>query len=351
MPKTRAYAALSPTTPLVPFEIDRREPGPTDVLIDIAYCGVCHSDLHQVRDEWGGSHLPDGAGPRDRRQGRRASAAAVKRFKVGDLVGRGLHGRLLPHLRQLPARPRAVLREGRGLHLQRHRDGPEDPDLRRLLDAASWWTRRSSSGSRRSWTSPAPRRCSAPASPPTRRSATGRRRQGDQVGVVGLGGLGHMAVKLAAAMGAEVTMLSTSKSKEADARRLGAHRLRAHLRRRPPSRSWRGASISSSTPSPRRTTTTPTSACSGWTAPWCCWACPPSRRRWRAFALIGGRRRPGRLAHRRHRRDPGDARLLRRARHHRPTSRSSRSQKVNEAYDRMLKNDVRYRFVLDMATL
>ena len=58
MLKTPAYAAILPKTPLGPFSIERREPGPHDVLIDILYCGVCHSDIHQVRAEWGGEVFP-----------------------------------------------------------------------------------------------------------------------------------------------------------------------------------------------------------------------------------------------------------------------------------------------------
>lgn len=58
MLKTKAYATQSPTSPLAPFEISRREPGDHDVLIEIAFCGVCHSDIHQARDEWGGSVFP-----------------------------------------------------------------------------------------------------------------------------------------------------------------------------------------------------------------------------------------------------------------------------------------------------
>ena len=74
MLKTSAYAAASATTPLRPFFIERREAGPHDVLIDILYCGVCHSDVHQVRDEWGGAIFPDGA---------RATRSSARSAEVG----------------------------------------------------------------------------------------------------------------------------------------------------------------------------------------------------------------------------------------------------------------------------
>src|SRR2546430_271105 len=88
MLKTPAYAAQSPTRPLAPFAIERREPGPRDVMIDILYCGVCHSDIHQARDEWGGSAFPMVPGHeivgRVRQVGRE-----VTKFSPGDLAGVG----------------------------------------------------------------------------------------------------------------------------------------------------------------------------------------------------------------------------------------------------------------------
>ncbi|MDR3672810.1 MAG: alcohol dehydrogenase catalytic domain-containing protein, partial [Holophaga sp.] len=83
---TKAYAAPGAAKPLEPFEFDRREVGPQDVLIDIAYCGVCHSDIHQVKDEWGGSLFP--MVPGHEIVGRVAQVGAqVKGFKPGDLAG------------------------------------------------------------------------------------------------------------------------------------------------------------------------------------------------------------------------------------------------------------------------
>src|SRR5437879_7481953 len=88
MLRTRGYAARGPTTPLQPFEFERREPGPHDVVIDILYCGVCHSDIHQARDEWGGSIFP--MVPGHEIVGKISKVGSeVKKFKVGDLAGVG----------------------------------------------------------------------------------------------------------------------------------------------------------------------------------------------------------------------------------------------------------------------
>ena len=88
MLQTRAYAAQSSDSPLTPFKIDRRSPGSTDVALDILYCGVCHSDLHTARGEWGGTTYP--CVPGHEIVGRvTAVGNKVSRFKVGELVGVG----------------------------------------------------------------------------------------------------------------------------------------------------------------------------------------------------------------------------------------------------------------------
>src|SRR5512142_1254612 len=85
---TRGYAAKSPTSILEPFTFQRRDPGPHDVLVDILYCGVCHSDIHQARDEWGGAIFPMVPGHEIVGRVQRVGNA-VTRFKVGDLAGVG----------------------------------------------------------------------------------------------------------------------------------------------------------------------------------------------------------------------------------------------------------------------
>jgi uncharacterized zinc-type alcohol dehydrogenase-like protein len=218
--KTRAYAALSATTALEPFEISRREPGALDVAIDILFCGVCHSDIHQARGEWNNSQFPMVPGHeiigRVARVGDRVTTVAVD-----DLVGVGC---IVDSCRTC---------------------GPCRRDHEQFCAAGPAWTYNSTEMDR---TTPihggysqhvvvterfvaklpagldpaaaAPLLCAGITTySPLRQWDC---KPGDRVAVVGLGGLGHMAVKFAAALGAEVTVLSRSAAKAADARRLGA---------------------------------------------------------------------------------------------------------------------------------
>jgi uncharacterized zinc-type alcohol dehydrogenase-like protein len=217
---TKAYAAPAAAKPLGPFELDRRGVGPHDILIEIAFCGVCHSDIHQVRDEWGGSIFP--MVPGHEIVGRVAQVGAqVKGFKTGDLAGVGCmvdSCRTCPScardLEQFCQKGAAFTYNGTEMDRSTRTYGGYSNNivvneafalhLSEKLDLAGT----------------APLLCAGITTySPLRHWNT---KKGDKVGVVGLGGLGHMAVKLAAAMGAEVTMLSTSAGKEADARRLGA---------------------------------------------------------------------------------------------------------------------------------
>ena len=131
--RVAAYVARAAGAALAPFTIDRRDPGPRDVAIDALFCGVCHSDVHQARDEWGGGIFPMVPGHeivgRVTRVGREAT-----RFKAGDLVGVGCMVDSCGRCEHCRAGTEQFCVEGVGAHLQRHGDGPEDADLRRLFE-------------------------------------------------------------------------------------------------------------------------------------------------------------------------------------------------------------------------
>ncbi len=221
MTTAKVYAAASATSPLAPFQIERRATGLHDVQIEIAYCGICHSDLHQVRNEWGNSTYP--MVPGHEIVGRvTAVGAHVKGLKVGDLAGVGClvdSCRACPscqrHLEQFCEKGAAFSYNGTEMDRTTPTYGGYSSSV--VVDEA--FTLKISP--KLDLAATAPLLCAGITTySPLRHWKT---KKGDKVGVVGLGGLGHMAVKIAAAMGAEVTMLSTSKAKEADARKLGAH--------------------------------------------------------------------------------------------------------------------------------
>lgn len=216
----KAYAAKAPGAALGPFEIPRREPKANDVVIDIKYCGVCHSDLHQVRDEWGGAIFP--MVPGHEIAGVVESIGdKVTKFKVGDHVGVGCIVDSCRECNSCKDGLEQYCEEGLvGTYNALERDGKtptyggystkvvvDENYVVRIpeslpLDAA------------------APLLCAGITTySPLKHWGCG---PGKQVAVVGLGGLGHMAVKLAKAMGADVTVLSQSLKKKEDGMRLGA---------------------------------------------------------------------------------------------------------------------------------
>ena len=258
---TRGYAAQSATAPLEPFSLRAPRAG-----------SPRRADRHPLLrrlplrpapgpQRVAGHHVSHRAGARDRRPGERGGRRGHQ-LQGRRRRGRRLHGRLLPAPARLPRRARAVLRERHRVHLQQpgqHGTAarptaatPSSIVVDETLRAAH---------PRQAGPRPRPRRCCAPASPRTRRCATGRWARAQKVGVVGLGGLGHMGVKLAHAMGAHVVLFTTSPGKKEDAQRLGAARGRGleeiadEL-----NAACRAASTSSSTRSRRRTISTPTSA-------------------------------------------------------------------------------------------
>ncbi len=220
MLKTPAYAAASAKSPLAPYSIERRQPGPNDVLIDILYCGVCHSDIHQARGEWGQSSFPMVPGHeivgRVKQVGER-----VGKFKVGDLAGVGC---FVDSCRECDPCRRGLeqfCEKGAAFtynSTEMDRRTPTYGGYSTQIVVAERYTLKIPAGLDPAGA--APLLCAGITTYSPLRQWNCKK--GDRVAVVGLGGLGHMAVKLAASMGAEVTVLSTSRSKEADARRLGA---------------------------------------------------------------------------------------------------------------------------------
>lgn len=221
MTLAKAYAATSATAPLGPYQFERRAVGPHDVQIEIAYCGICHSDLHQVRNEWGNSAYP--MVPGHEIVGKvTAIGAHVKGFKVGDLAGVGC---LVDSCRTCPSCQRQLEQFcEKGAAFSYNSTEMDRKTITQGGYSSSIVTDEAFTlkiSPKLDLAAAAPLLCAGITTySPLRHWKT---KAGDKVGVVGLGGLGHMAVKIAAAMGAEVTMLSTSKSKEADARKLGAH--------------------------------------------------------------------------------------------------------------------------------
>jgi uncharacterized zinc-type alcohol dehydrogenase-like protein len=219
----RAYAAPSPTEPLGLFRFDRRSPRSDDVVIDILYCGVCHSDLHNARNDWNNARYP--MVPGHEIIGRvREVGPGVTRFAVGQLVGVGCMVDSCQHC------------------------GPCGKGWEQYCEKGATYTYNSKDrvdGSRthggyseaivvkQDFVLAVPEHLDpAGAAPllcagitlysPLRHWGVG---PGKRVAIVGLGGLGHMGLKLAKAMGAQVTLFSRSPGKEADARRLGADRV------------------------------------------------------------------------------------------------------------------------------
>ena len=215
-----AYAAASATAPLAPWSLPRRAPGARDVDIEILYCGVCHSDLHTARSEWGGTIYP--CVPGHEIIGRvTAVGAEVTKFKPGQTVGVGC---MVDSCRQCTS-----CNEGLEQYCERGFTGTYNaPD--KILGGITYGGYSTRIVVDQDFVlripdtldpaAAAPLLCAGITTySPLRHWKVG---PGMKVGVVGLGGLGHMAVKLAHAMGAEVTMFTTSPGKGEDARRLGA---------------------------------------------------------------------------------------------------------------------------------
>lgn len=343
----KAYAAQNATTPLGPFTINRRELGPEDVQFDILFCGVCHSDLHQVRGEWGNSMFP--MVPGHEIVGRVNKVGSnVSKFNVGDLAGVGC---LVDSCRECKNCQRGleqyctngssgtynayeqdkktITYGGYSKSIVVHQDFVLNISEKLPLHQV------------------APLLCAGITTySPLRHWKVGK---GHKVAVLGLGGLGHMAVKFAVSFGAVVTMLSTSPSKAEDAKRLGAHHF--VLTSNPENlKAIRGTfdfiidTVSAPHDYNQYLSLLDTDGVH------ICVGAPPTPAEIRLFSLIGGRKSIagsgiGGL--------PETQEMLDYCAEHNIVSDVEliNIQDIENAYSRMLKGDVRYRFVIDMASL
>jgi uncharacterized zinc-type alcohol dehydrogenase-like protein len=348
MIKTLGYAAQSATAPLDAFHFERREPGPHDVQIEILYCGVCHSDLHTARNEWKGTTYP--VVPGHEIVGRVVKVGhEVTAFKAGDLAGVGCmvdscgtcpdcqesleqyctntltftYNSPDPHTgkmtyggysQRIVVDQRFVLRVSEKLHL---------PAVAPLLCAG------------------------ITTYSPLRQWKVG---QGQKVGIVGLGGLGHMGVKFAHAFGAYTVLFTTSPGKAADAKRLGADEVVISKNPEEMKRHLNSFDFILNTVAAPHNLDAYLELLKR-DATMCLVGAPedphPSpnvfnlvfRRRRLAGSLIGGIRET--------------QEMLDFCAEHQIVSDIEMipMQKINEAYERMLRSDVKYRFVIDMASL
>lgn len=347
MKAVKAYAAQSATDPISPYQIDRREPGSEDVEIKILFCGVCHSDIHTARNEWGGTMYPVVPGHEIVGKVTRIGDK-VSRFKVGDTVGVGCFvdscghcGNCLEHNEQYCENgnsqtynsflqdKKTITYGGYSSHIVvTEKFVLNIPDSLPLANVA-------------------PLLCAGITTySPLKHWNI---KKGDRLAVVGLGGLGHMAVKIGASMGADVTVLSRSKEKEKDGARLGAHHFELTTEKENMKKMANRFDFIIDTVSAKHDyndylqllNTNGVMILLG---------VPPTPSEVKAFYLIGGRRSlVGSLV--------GGIKetqeMLHYCAEHGITSdvEMITIDQVNEAYERTLAGDVHYRFVIDMSSL
>ena len=347
MYSTKAYAAQSAKSPLAPFSFERRDPKPTDVQIDILFCGVCHSDLHTARSEWGPAKYP--CVPGHEIVGRIVKVGRdVKNFREGEMAAVGCmvdscHSceNCKEGLEQFCTNGATFTYNSADKHTGGHTFGGysksvvvDEQFVLRLPDgldpAAS-----------------APLLCAGITTySPLRKWKVS---EGQKVGVVGLGGLGHMGVKFASAFGAHVVLFTTSPGKTEDAKRLGAHEVVVSKNKDEMQKHANSFDFILDTVSAnhdlnaylsllkRDGTLTLVGA-------------PPNPVPVAAFSLIAPRRQ---LAGSLIGGIPETQEMLDYCGERGITCdiEMIAIDTINEAYDRMLKSDVKYRFVIDMASL
>jgi uncharacterized zinc-type alcohol dehydrogenase-like protein len=342
------YAAYSATEPLRPWRFERRDPGPRDVQIQVLFCGICHSDLHTVREEWGSISFPQVPGHEI--VGRvTAVGAEVEGVREGQMVGVGC---MVDSCRRCDACTEGLEQycetgfTGTYGGVEKETGRPTQGGYSDTIVVDRDFVLSIPDGLDPA--AAAPLLCAGITTySPLREFGAG---PGKRVGVVGLGGLGHMAVKLARAMGCEVTLFTTSPGKAEDARRLGASRVIVSRDAGEMSAAAGSLDLILDTVSAphdvdallqtlRRDGTlvllggspTPHDAPGAFSF--------IMRRRRMAGSLIGGVRETQEMLDFCAEHGLGsDVELI-------------AADRINEAYERMLKGDVKYRFVIDLATL
>jgi uncharacterized zinc-type alcohol dehydrogenase-like protein len=347
MIETKGYAAQNSKSPIAPWVFERREVGTHDIQIDIIYCGVCHSDLHQIHNEWGDSIFP--MVPGHEIIGRVSKLGNhVHKFKVGELVGVGC---LVDSCRECDNCRHGLEQYCSGGPSYTYNSYEQDRKTvtyggySKLIVVNEDFVLHVSE--KLPITGVAPLLCAGITTySPLRHWKIGK---GHKVAVLGLGGLGHMAVKFAASFGAEVTMLSTSPSKEKDAKKLGAHNfvLTTNLVSLKGVKSYFDFIID--TVSARHDYNLYLSLLKT-DGIQICLGVPPTPAAINGFSLLNGRKSltgssNGGL--------PETQEMLDYCAEHNIVSEVEviNIKDINQAYERMLKGDVRYRFVIDMATL
>lgn len=347
MVKVAAYGATAADAPLAALTIERRALGPQDVAIDILYCGVCHSDLHTARNEWGGTKYP--VVPGHEIVGRvREIGQEVSAHRVGDMVGVGCLVGSCRTCEPCGEGEEQFCRHQIGTYggVERETGAPTHGGYSRSIVVDAHFVLKIPGALRPEHA--APLLCAGITTySPLRHWKVG---PGQKVGIVGLGGLGHMGLKLAKAMGAQTVVFTTSPGKVAEARALGAdevvvsterdqmkphtgslhfilntgsvaHDLDAYLRLL----RWNGSMVLVGAP-------------------------PTPHKGPSPFMLLGGRKSVagspiGGIAQTQEMLDFCAERGIA------PEIEIIAMSSINAAYERMLRNDVRYRFVIDMATL
>ncbi|MBA2430579.1 MAG: NAD(P)-dependent alcohol dehydrogenase [Chthoniobacterales bacterium] len=347
MVSTKGYASQTATAPLAPISFDRRDPLPTDVQIEILFCGVCHSDLHTARGEWGATKFP--CVPGHEIVGRITKVGAkVENFREGELAAVGcmvdschscVHCR--EGLEQFCSNGATFTYNSDDPHTGGHTFG----GYSKSVAVDEQFVLRVSENADLAATAPLLCAGITTYSPLKRWKVAA----GQKVGVVGLGGLGHMGVKFAAAFGGEVTLFTTSPEKAQDARRFGASEVVVSKNKEEMEKQANSFDFILDTVSAKHDLNAYLALLKR-DGTLCLVGAAPEPSPVAAFSLIAPRRQLvgsliGGIAETQEMLDFCAERGI--------TCEVEMIgiDKINEAYERMLKSDVKYRFVIDMASL